>query len=160
MSIKPPSICITCCSTLSMWGSFQCKECAESVKERYRQRRLAELKSRFIICMDCGKKEHKRYRRRFQRCRSCQRIHERIQQRARNKVRARKYPNQRRALQAVAHAKRKGMLKWVGKGCGIKCTDCHREARHYDHRDYSKPLDVDPVCVDCNIKRGPALNRV
>ena len=39
------------------------------------------------------------------------------------------------------------------------CVDCGDMARSYDHRDYMKPLEVEPVCVSCNNKRGPALNR-
>lgn len=35
------------------------------------------------------------------------------------------------------------------------CVDCGGQATTYDHRDYSKPLDVDPVCMGCNIRRGP-----
>jgi hypothetical protein len=39
----------------------------------------------------------------------------------------------------------------------IECTDCRmRRAIEYDHRDYFKPLDVEPVCRLCNVKRGPA----
>jgi hypothetical protein len=38
-----------------------------------------------------------------------------------------------------------------------KCADCGKQAAHYDHRDYSKPLAVDPVCRSCNRKRGPGL---
>lgn len=35
------------------------------------------------------------------------------------------------------------------------CVDCGDKARDYDHRDYGKPLDVEPVCRRCNILRGP-----
>ena len=38
-----------------------------------------------------------------------------------------------------------------------KCADCDRVACDYDHRDYSRPLDVEPVCRSCNSRRGPAL---
>lgn len=38
-----------------------------------------------------------------------------------------------------------------------KCTDCDKPAREYDHRDYNKPLDVDPVCRGCNLKRGSGI---
>ncbi len=39
----------------------------------------------------------------------------------------------------------------------IPCTDCKkRRAIGYDHRDYSLPLNVEPVCGSCNIKRGAA----
>jgi len=39
----------------------------------------------------------------------------------------------------------------------MQCVDCGKQAAHYDHRDYSKPLQVDPVCRSCNAKRGPAM---
>ena len=32
-------------------------------------------------------------------------------------------------------------------------------AENYDHRDYALPLAVEPVCVGCNLRRGPGLNR-
>jgi len=38
------------------------------------------------------------------------------------------------------------------------CVDCGESARHYDHRDYMRPLDVEPVCASCNIRRGSAVN--
>jgi len=37
-----------------------------------------------------------------------------------------------------------------------ECWDCGKPADRYDHRDYGKPLDVQPVCLSCNSKRGPA----
>lgn len=37
----------------------------------------------------------------------------------------------------------------------IKCTDCPNPAKCYDHRDYGKPLKVDPVCKMCDAIRGP-----
>lgn len=39
----------------------------------------------------------------------------------------------------------------------LKCVDCGADAKYYDHRDYSKPLEVVPVCHSCNVLRGPAL---
>jgi hypothetical protein len=39
----------------------------------------------------------------------------------------------------------------------LACTDCGAPARDYDHRDYSKPLAVEPTCRSCNLKRGPAV---
>lgn len=38
----------------------------------------------------------------------------------------------------------------------MKCEDCGARAYAYDHRYYSMPLDVAPVCRACNAKRGPA----
>jgi hypothetical protein len=40
------------------------------------------------------------------------------------------------------------------------CADCGKPARDYEHRDYTKPLDVQPVCRSCNVKRGPAFDSV
>ena len=37
----------------------------------------------------------------------------------------------------------------------LRCADCQGKAIEYDHRDYGKPLEVDPVCRPCNWKRGP-----
>lgn len=34
------------------------------------------------------------------------------------------------------------------------CVDCGRPANHYDHRDYNKPLVIEPVCRKCNYDRG------
>lgn len=39
----------------------------------------------------------------------------------------------------------------------LTCLDCGAPAKAYDHRDYNKPLDVEPVCHACNSKRGPAI---
>lgn len=36
------------------------------------------------------------------------------------------------------------------------CADCGKPAFDYDHRDYGKPLEVEPVCRSCNRLRGPA----
>jgi transcriptional regulator with XRE-family HTH domain len=47
-----------------------------------------------------------------------------------------------------------GLLKPIA---GQSCADCGKPAFCYDHRDYSKPLDVAPVCRACNWKRGPAI---
>ena len=55
---------------------------------------------------------------------------------------------------AVTRAIRRGDLK-PAKEC--VCVDCGRQAKHYDHRDYNKPLEVEPVCAKCNHARGHAI---
>ena len=37
------------------------------------------------------------------------------------------------------------------------CVDCGKPAKCYEHRDYSKPLDVVPVCIHCNKVRGRGI---
>lgn len=60
-----------------------------------------------------------------------------------------------RAISFVYSAVKVGKLVSL-KTENIKCVDCGARAIQYDHRDYNKPLDVEPVCQSCNIKRGPA----
>jgi len=45
---------------------------------------------------------------------------------------------------------------WLVRASALICVDCGKQARDYDHRDYERPLDIDPVCRRCNQKRGPA----
>lgn len=59
-----------------------------------------------------------------------------------------------RAYAAVARAIKGGVLP---RASTLKCVDCGVQARDYDHRDYSNPLAVQPVCRPCNLRRGPAL---
>lgn len=38
------------------------------------------------------------------------------------------------------------------------CIDCKsRQAECYDHRDYTRPLDVEAVCLPCNASRGRGI---
>lgn len=60
-----------------------------------------------------------------------------------------------RAAQIVCRAIKSGKLP---KLKGLFCADCKtRPAISYEHRDYSKPLEVEPICRRCNLRRGPAI---
>jgi len=59
------------------------------------------------------------------------------------------------AMRAVMFAKSVGALPDLDKG-NIECVDCDAAAECYDHRDYARPLDVSPVCMGCNARRGSA----
>lgn len=54
----------------------------------------------------------------------------------------------------VTELKKSGELKYLDGS--VFCVDCGKVAKHYDHRNYSEPHRVDPVCISCNLKRGPA----
>lgn len=62
----------------------------------------------------------------------------------------------RPAHAAVQSALRDGRLPPVRE---LKCVDCGRQAECYDHRDYLKPLDVEPLCKRCDLQRGKGANR-
>lgn len=59
-----------------------------------------------------------------------------------------------RAIKQVWRAVRRGVLPRLDGS--VPCVDCGRPARCYEHRDYSKPLEVEPVCHRCNLRRGRA----
>jgi hypothetical protein len=61
-----------------------------------------------------------------------------------------------RAVGAVGYAIRSGRLRHPSM---YYCADCFKRATEYDHRDYTKPLVVDPVCHTCNSRRGPGIVR-
>lgn len=65
--------------------------------------------------------------------------------------------NQYSAKLAIFNAVRRGALPKVKNQ---ECVDCGERATVYEHRDYLKPLDVQPVCHRCNKRRGPAMNLV
>ena len=60
---------------------------------------------------------------------------------------------QNRAHNVVRKARLMGLLPPAST---FPCIDCNGVAYGYDHRDYSKPLEVDPICRSCNVKRGKA----
>lgn len=55
----------------------------------------------------------------------------------------------------VARAVREGKLLSL-RAESVPCVDCGNRAACYDHRDYAKPVDVEPVCRSCNLRRPPA----
>ena len=57
-----------------------------------------------------------------------------------------------RAGSLVLQARKKKLL---APPTNFECKDCGAPAVEYDHRDYTLPLEVDPVCHSCNMKRGP-----
>jgi hypothetical protein len=67
----------------------------------------------------------------------------------------------RDAMKAVRQAAAKALAAAIR--CGelprpqlLRCTDCAEPATCYDHRDYTKPTTVEPVCRSCNVVRGHA----
>jgi hypothetical protein len=59
-----------------------------------------------------------------------------------------------KALSIVNNARLSGKL---ADPKSFKCADCSDQAYIWEHRDYSKPLDVQPVCYKCNRRRGLAI---
>lgn len=72
--------------------------------------------------------------------------------RAHGTIRAFEFHGRDAACNAVAKEIRAGRLPHPST---MPCADCAAPATEYDHRDYNKPLSVEPVCRPCNSKRGP-----
>lgn len=87
-------------------------------------------------CFGCGKRIHVYFG--VKRCESCEV--------ACGKVRL-------IAERVVRKAFKTGDLKPARE---FACVDCGHPAHGYDHRDYRKPLEVQPVCSHCNYWRGSA----
>lgn len=58
-----------------------------------------------------------------------------------------------RALKLVAKAIKDGHML---PATSFECWDCSEPAIVFDHRNYDRALDVQPVCRACNRRRGPA----
>ena len=67
-----------------------------------------------------------------------------------------KGPNPTGAHWMVHYAIRYGYMRPASE---FPCVDCGGPSTEYDHRDYNKPLEVEPVCSPCNKARGPAIPR-
>lgn len=93
-------------------------------------------------CKICGEHFERSWRQKL--CEECAR--------AVRRLRAEFYGDaQQDAMTEVAKAIRHGKLKPATR---FRCTDCSKRAECYDHRSYERPLDVEPVCRSCNLKRG------
>jgi hypothetical protein len=99
-------------------------------------------------CCVCGTIELARGAGNFSRCQACKdagrwmRSHYRVN-----------WLGAANAQAAIQHAMRDGILP---RPRGLPCADCGGPAIEYEHRDYNKPLEVDPICRACNLRRGPA----
>lgn len=56
-------------------------------------------------------------------------------------------------IRSVQRAVKIGWLPDLRSG-EYACVDCNGVADRWEHRDYSKVLDVEPVCHKCNMARG------
>jgi hypothetical protein len=97
---------------------------------------------KFITCLRCGAKKEASSRSHSGLCDACSQPH---------------YREGAVAHRRVGYAIRAGRLQRAAERL---CADCGQPARMYDHRDYTKPLDVEPVCGSCNQHRGAAFDSV
>lgn len=153
--------CRTCGGPTQVWGACyagqtECDKCKEA--------QYAEIRKRQKVCKYCGGKAGRVH----YKCDPCLQKHmEPWVRRAVAKrhearlaaigmdVRGPKTEQEARwahlTHSIVSRAIRHGLLPKLDGT--IACTDCGGAAKVYDHRDYSRPLDVEPVCTSCNCRR-------
>mgnify|MGYP003473459537 CR=1 FL=1 len=93
-----------------------------------------------ITCRACGEQERRMKNALF--CYKCSSRH---------------YDDMYAANSAIKPHIKSGTIKRASE---CTCVDCGKPAKDNDHRDYLKPLEVEPVCRSCNVKRGAAFNSV
>lgn len=138
--MKEPS-CIDCGKPRGRDGRRKfCKPCSAKRSE-------VTVESRH--CEDCGTNiSHRHSNSRF--CLGCS--HDPKKRRARSN-RPIPCPNDR-SRAVTKYAVKVGFLPPPTE---FPCVDCGHRAECYDHRDYNRPLDVDPVCLRCNSFRGAGI---
>lgn len=47
----------------------------------------------------------------------------------------------------------------IPKASDVKCKRCGKQAYHYHHNDYTKPLDITPLCRKCHVIVHTELNK-
>lgn len=132
---------------------WYCKPCAETlIRERNIARNPCGAGHGFRVkCLDCNRIKATRQ-------------HEAAKRGA--EKRKRNNPNfgipqyaerlwQQRSHAAVQLAIKTRLLPDLKSG-SYACADCGDVAHEYDHRDYGRPLEVEPVCRSCNRRRGTA----
>lgn len=108
-----------------------CKGCGVAINDQCRTIQQLSAKS---YCSQCAEERLKLYRR------------ERVKKPSNDNEVAR---------QLTLYAVKIGFLQHPSL---YVCMDCkRRQAQCYDHRDYSKPLEVDAVCCRCNSIRGKGI---
>lgn len=106
-------------------------------------------------CLKCGLGRHSRSRVKGS-CRECGGLEFRVmdpREGQRNELHRARKARVFWCHQLVAAMVRLGMLAALDGR--VKCVDCGAVARVYEHRDYYRPMEVEPVCDRCNTRRGP-----
>lgn len=148
--------CLDCGQPAERFGSMwlRCLPCSEiAARQRIaspsRVRRghfKPRIEGGVRVCLDCSAPVARPYGKRGAiplRCAPCGTSRHVLMSRARAA-----------AGQAVKTAIKRGELQPAFERA---CADCAKPAALYDHRDYTRPLEVEPVCRSCNVMRGPAL---
>jgi hypothetical protein len=110
--------------------------------------------SKQVTCLRCGELYVNPFTLwTYRTCMPCARLREKENRAAYQRP---KWKLQEKAIRKVRYAVSRGRLPHPAT---LLCVDCTRPAEVYDHRDYTKPLDVAPVCMSCNGARGPSINK-
>lgn len=104
-------------------------------------------------CLHCLKPRRGLHFTPVRQCWDCGRMHPGQLSRCASCHKARPIFNRRQtaAIRVVSAMVKGGFMP---RASTLMCVDCGTNAQVYDHRDYDKPLEVEPVCRKCNARRG------
>ena len=123
------------------------------------ERKLESSPATVKPCVKCGSTERHKPRpgHKLGRCKACNEAITKAYLKANPKKRLavnttwrETHPEKYAAHNAVRVAVRRGDLPKVST---LSCVDCGIQASEYHHEDYTKPLDVEALCISCHNKR-------
>lgn len=123
----------------------ECKACSLAKARIYYQSNSEAIKERSRKWRLENTEQHRQYSKQWKE------EHPQEKQEATDLYRTR-HPEKNKAHKAVQRAIERGELVRVSN---LVCVDCGKQAQEYHHPDYSKPLEVFPLCRVCHNKRHP-----
>ena len=126
--------------------SCRCKKCCQEYKKRYYASEYGHEKCKVdqkrYYNSEHGYKIHKVTQKRYS---TSERGRE-VQNKS-SEIYRQKHPNEQKVRTMIGNAVRDGKLPRAFK---YHCKICGNQARDYHHPDYSKPLEVIPLCRKCH----------
>jgi len=130
----------------------ECKECSRArMREKYHADPAVRERKRIWAKTKRDKKKHAEYNKEYTKT---ERGRE-VQKRGRDKYR-REHPERIRAKNFVHWKVRQGQIPPISSQV---CEMCGQQAENYHHSDYSKPLDIMPLCRKCHLALHKEMNQ-
>ena len=120
----------------------QCKECCQEYAKKHYTSGGREYGNRYYA----SERGHERCKVAWERYSTSERGKK--THRKNNNIYYQKHPNEIRARRVIGHAIHNGKLSHVSK---YLCRTCDNQAQEYHHPDYSKPLEIVPLCRKCHV---------
>jgi len=122
-----------------------CKLCRSKKRKTYSLSPRGKATRRHWQQTEKAKTSQKRRSRKYRQSKKGKALHKK--NRRKYEQSERRHPEKARARSITSHAIAAGKIDFAKNH---KCTYCEKPAEQYHHPDYSKPLNVEPVCRSCH----------